>query len=132
MLKVLFSFPTKKRLQTWWKSIHFDLNISSFLTNDKSFLAILTRLFLLIISCLSSFCWHCRYVFLFIENSIQSKTRQSSLFEFKGSIHKYLYQQLVYKLPFSCYNSIYYGETERHLLVRVSSSGNHSTDTETG
>ena len=35
--------------------------LSSFLTDDKSFLTNLTCHFLLIISCLSSFCWHCWY-----------------------------------------------------------------------
>ena len=61
-LEILVSLPTKKRLQTWWKSIHFDLNISSFLTDNKSFLTNLIHLFLLIISYLSSLCWDCQYV----------------------------------------------------------------------
>ena len=61
-LEILLSLTTKKRLQTWWKSIHFNLNKSSFLNDDQSFLTNLTRLFSLIISYLSSFCWYCRYV----------------------------------------------------------------------
>ena len=46
-LEILLTLPTKKGLKIWWKSINFDLNIRSFLNEDKSFLTNLTHLFLI-------------------------------------------------------------------------------------
>ena len=48
------------------------------------------------------------------------KTRLSSLFKFRKSIPKYLHSDLIYEFSCSCCNATYYGESERHLFVRVS------------
>ena len=50
--------------------------------------------------------------------AFQSKTHLSILFKFKDSIPKYLHSHL-YEFSCSCCNATYYGETERHLFVRV-------------
>ena len=57
---------------------------------------------------------------MFTENCILVKTRLSSLFKFKGSIPSYLVSHLICKFSYCCCNATYYGETERHLSVRVS------------
>ena len=51
--------------------------------------------------------------------AFQSKTCLFSLFKLKESIPKYLRSHLIYKFSCSCCNTTYYGETERHLFVRV-------------
>ena len=50
----------------------------------------------------------------------QSKTRLSSLFQFKDIIPKEISSHLVYKFTCSCCNATYYGESERHFFVRAS------------
>ena len=62
--------------------------------------------------------------------AFHSKTRLSILFPFKDIIPKEIRSQLVCKFTCSCCNATYYGESERHLIVRASEHLGMATLTE--
>ena len=52
--------------------------------------------------------------------AFQSKTRFFILFRFKEILFKKLVLNFVLKLACSCYNTTYYGDSERHFFARAS------------